>query len=325
MAFEVTLKLFTSTSLILFSTIFCYITYHTIIRTWSYFTKKNIKFVRGLPILGTHWRAMFGLESIPESFGRLYTSFPNDAIFGIYELFGKPAYVIRDVNTIKLVTIKDFDHFQNHSTVIDEKAERLFSKSVFTMRGKRWHEMRTALSPAFTGSKMRLMFGLIDDVAQQYTNHLKIDLKNCGPVKKFELRQLFDHVACDTIASCAFGMNVNSIENPKNEFAAAGNYILNQFGFKLFLFNLLPKLMNFFRINIFDKKQSQFFHDITLENMNYRKKNQVKRNDFIDLLIEIEKGKLKYVKDDKYADAGFATVEESATGVSYKTRKYSYT
>lgn len=296
------------------NTIVCLVLYQTVLRTWNRFTKQNIKFDRGIPVLGSHYRVMMGRQSIAEGFQKLYEKFPNEKIIGFYELFGKASYLIRDTEVIKNVAIKDFDSFQNHSFSVAEHADPLMSKSMFTMEGQRWREMRSTMSPAFTGSKMRLMFGLLDDVGQKFTNYLKKDIGS-RPVKKYEVKELFERLASDTIASCAFGMTTNSLENKDNEFYEAGQYVSQKIGLKLFIFSLFPKVMNFFRIRVFNEKQTEFFRSMTKGNMDYRKKNNVKRNDMIDLMIEAQKGTLSHTKDDKnFSDAGFATVEESSIG-----------
>lgn len=47
-------------------------------------------------------------------------SFRSSRILGTFE-FRQPALVVRDPETIKQVFVKDFDHFEDHRTVIDDK------------------------------------------------------------------------------------------------------------------------------------------------------------------------------------------------------------
>ena len=90
---------------------------------------------------------------------------------GIFE-FLQPLFLIRDPELIKQITIKDFDHFVNHRGNIDENIEPLFGRSLFVMKDQRWKEMRSTLSPAFTGSKMRNMFSLVADCSNDTINYL---------------------------------------------------------------------------------------------------------------------------------------------------------
>lgn len=51
-----------------------------------------------------------------------------------------------------------------------------------------------------------------------------------------------------------------------------------------------------------------------MDTINQRKENNIVRQDMIDLVIQAQKGVLKHLNNDKYNDAGFATVEESNIG-----------
>lgn len=56
-------------------------------------------------------------------------------ILGVFN-FRQPLLVIRDPETIKQVIVKDFDHFEDHSHVLDDKViERSpFEISVLTLK-----------------------------------------------------------------------------------------------------------------------------------------------------------------------------------------------
>lgn len=60
-----------------------------------------------------------------------------------------PAYIIRDPELIKQIGIKDFDHFSDHPKLHTDK-----NNALNALTGQKWRDMRSTLSPAFTGSKM---------------------------------------------------------------------------------------------------------------------------------------------------------------------------
>lgn len=72
---------------------------------------------------------------------------------------------VRDPELIKQLTIKDFDHFPDHFSIFDEEMDPLMANSLVMMKGQKWRDMRATLSPAFTGSKMRQMFVLVNVLA----------------------------------------------------------------------------------------------------------------------------------------------------------------
>lgn len=93
-------------------------------------------------------------------------------IFGYYD-FLKPTVFIRDPEIIKQITIKDFEHFEDHPPFIDAEATSdLFGKSLLLLTGQKWRDMRITLSPAFAGSKMRIMFKLVTKCVDEMAKHL---------------------------------------------------------------------------------------------------------------------------------------------------------
>lgn len=44
--------------------------------------------------------------------------------------------VLRDVELLKTIGVKDFDTFHDHMSFIDEKGEDLFGKALFNLKGK---------------------------------------------------------------------------------------------------------------------------------------------------------------------------------------------
>jgi len=113
---------------------------------------------------------------------------------GIFEV-RQPVIFIRDPELIKLITVKHFDHFVNHRTKIDENIEPLFGRSLFVMKDQRWKEMRSTLSPAFTGSKMRNMFSLVADCSNEAINYL-LKEANEKPME-IEMKDLFTRFVID--------------------------------------------------------------------------------------------------------------------------------
>lgn len=51
--------------------------------------------------------------------------------------------------------MKEFDHFENRSTFVDEAADKLLGNSLIMLKGQKWKNMRATLSPAFTGNTFR--------------------------------------------------------------------------------------------------------------------------------------------------------------------------
>lgn len=59
--------------------------------------------------------------------------------------------LLRDPQLIKQLTVRDFDHFMNHRVLMTEELDPLFGKNLVSLTGQKWRDMRSTLSPAFTG------------------------------------------------------------------------------------------------------------------------------------------------------------------------------
>lgn len=64
-----------------------------------------------------------------------YQLHPDAKFVGIYESL-TPIIVLRDLNLIKSITMKKFDHFTNHRTFVDKDIDPIFAEMLFSMNGE---------------------------------------------------------------------------------------------------------------------------------------------------------------------------------------------
>lgn len=289
------------------------VVYHYVWRNWSYFSDRNVKFVRGWPILGSTYRTVLGLEPGAISYQRCYEAHPNEKFIGIYEVFGEPTYLIRDPDLIKQLAISDFDHFVNHKAVLGEDVDPLVDRSLFFIHGERWRRMRATMSPNFTGTRMRAMHELIIRYTEEFVATLKSISGNASS-NIYNTKALISQYANDIIATTAFGIELNTLKDPENEFYKVGADITN-FGFwaslKFVGCSNFPTLMKALNIRIISDKSAKFLRHIVTDNIEQRKNSQIVRNDFIDLMMKAKEG--TDLSKDEAADIniGFSAVDES--------------
>lgn len=311
-----------STTSLLVGSVVATFVYYTCVQHWFFFSEKGVPFVRGLPVLGSLWRMLFGIHSFNGAFLDMYRQFPRERFFGMFEMFGRPVYVIRDPELAKQIFIRDFDHFVNHRATVSTDSDSILGRTMFIVRDERWRTIRSTVSPAFTSSKMRLMLSLVANCARSFSTQLRVQTGAAPRV--FDMRDLFGRFACDTIATSAFGMEVNSLREPDNAFFRMGMKVSSFTGLqgmKFLAYSAIPKVMRVLRIPFFTVGESEFYRDLVQKNMQYREKNNITRHDMINLLIEAKKGKLFHTDADNNESAserniGFATVEESDVGKS---------
>lgn len=275
--------------------------YHYILRTWFYFSDRNVKFVRGIPLIGSLYRSLLGLEPAAITYRRYYRRFANEKFIGMYDLGGKPFYMIRDPKLIKQVTTTDFDHFINPKFTFGNEND-LLAHTLFGMRNREWRQMRMTMNPTFSTNQLRSMHKLMVHCCEQFVDALKETDKTA---KMFDTRDLFSRYANDIIATTAFGVELNSLREPDNDFFKVGSS-LAEFryldGLK-FLANLsFPSVFKSLDIRVTRDKNLQFMRTIVKQNIAERKNRDIGRNDMIDLLIRARDGKLQ--SDDDVEEFG---------------------
>jgi cytochrome P450 family 6 len=168
------------------------------------------------------------------------------------------------------------------------------------LKGSKWRIVRSKLTPSFTSSKMKMMFNLMTECAEQLQQYLDKPARN-GDI--LEIKDIMARFTTDVTCSCVFGINCNSIRDPNSEFRKMGKHIIEQsFGIHLqkFLRSFSSFLLKLFHVRQHSDKVSNFFMRVVKEVIDYREKNNVVRNDLIQLLVQLKnKGKIEDDGDNK--------------------------
>ncbi|XP_057666059.1 cytochrome P450 9e2-like [Diorhabda carinulata] len=265
--------------------------YYNAVKPMNYWKKRGVIQSDPVWLLGDQWKQVFGLESIVDMFTRLYNLSPNARYCGIYQ-FTTPALMIRDTKLLKLITVKDFDHFMNHKPLIPDGADPLWNKNIFALKDHRWKSVRPILTPSFTSSKMKSMFIFMSDCAQNFVNYFLKERGN-GDVIDVCMKDISSRFSNDVIASTTFGLQVDSFKDPDNEFYYRCKDITNFATpwriIKMLGFATVPRLFKFFDVKFFDSESRQFFINIVKNSIKMRKEHDVDRHDMLHLLLEAKK------------------------------------
>uniref|UniRef100_A0A2H1WGF2 unspecific monooxygenase n=1 Tax=Spodoptera frugiperda TaxID=7108 RepID=A0A2H1WGF2_SPOFR len=254
------------------------------------------------------------IDHICDSVMKLYNDFPEERRFvGRYE-FVNELIMVRDIDLIKKIAVKDFEHFLDHRFIFSS-SESYFSRNLFSLRGgQEWKDMRSTLSPAFTSSKMRLMVPFMVEVGEQMMQSLHQSIKQSkdGSID-IECKDLTTRYANDVIASCAFGLKVDSHNDKNNTFYALGKET-SSFNFRqmmtFFMLINAPALakvqpMTYFvkalpssfsipqllKLDFLSESSKEAFKKLVLGTMENRELKNIIRPDMIHLLMEAKKGK----------------------------------
>ena len=148
------------------------------------------------------------------------------------------------------------------------------------------------------------MVPLMHKVADQSVLYLE---EFCG--KNLDGKAFLRKFALDVIVSTGFGYEINSFINPNNPFANNCNMLISkQSKYLKMLSKILemfaPRLFKYLDLPYFDQDVAEFFVKMISQSIEERKKNGIRRNDFIDLVQDI------LVKEGKKDLIGHKDMEE---------------
>ncbi|XP_058059543.1 probable cytochrome P450 9f2 [Anopheles bellator] len=293
-----------------------FLLYRWSVATYDYFEKRKIPFVKPVPFFGQLLAFFARTKHAVDIASEGYEMFPNSRVSGLFSL-RTPRLLVHDPVLFKQMAIKDFDHFSDHVSQLSIEDDPLLARSLFFTNGTRWRHHRSGLSPAFTGSKMRNMFGLLSKSAGNFVQRLLVSQQR--KPDPLELRDLYSRLGHDAMTSISFGVDVDSLSDPNNEFFAKGARLAKidgAPGFKLALSTILPNVYRFFRCAILDKDVNAFYLNAVSQNIRYREENHITRPDFIHLLLQARKDELRSEKaeDEALENAGLSTAETHTIG-----------
>lgn len=211
--------------------------------------------------------------------------------FGGFSQFVIPSVIVVDPELIKTILVKDFNVFTDHGVFVNAKDDPL-SAHLFALEGQPWRELRQKLTPTFTSGRMKQMFGTIRDVARELDHYME----EIHRQPEVEMKDILGRFTTDVIGTCAFGIECNTLKAPDSEFRKYGNKAFELtplMMMKAFLASAYPGLIRMLHMKITNSDVEKFFMDIVQETVNYRESNDIKRNDFMNLLLQIKnKGKV---------------------------------
>ncbi|CAD7086417.1 unnamed protein product [Hermetia illucens] len=252
-------------------------------RKFSYWKDRGIRHLEPkFPLGNLPWNRRSDLKDV---FEKLYSLGRGVPFVGAYFIL-KPVVVATDLDFVKDVLVKDFQSFHGRGVHLNEKDDPI-SAHLFSLNGSKWKSLRMKLSPTFTSGKMKSMFPTIIDVSERFNEALTEFVKTNAEIDVKEVLACF---GTDVIGRCAFGLEFNTLKNPDTEFRKYGRMVFEQMGGNTLKRTItqIPKLASLLRLTIFSKEVNDFFLGIVRQTIEHREKNNEKRNDFMDLLIDLK-------------------------------------
>lgn len=257
-------------------------------RAYRYWENRNVfSLPPSLPF--GHFKSSI-LQKIPtyEEASRIYRKLkPTGKPYtGLY-FFWEPSLLILDPEYCKLIMTIDMQYFNARIIYIEKpvKHEPLV-EHLLNIGGQKWKFLRTKLSPTFTSGKMKAMFSILVKCSTDLNDILNIHSATGEPL---DVKETMGKFTTDVISSCAFGIECNCQKDPDNfirkfvkEIQICGTSV------RVLLFRFLPSLFLNFGITLTPRKLNDFFMNLISDTIKYREKNNITRNDFLNLLMQLK-------------------------------------
>ncbi|ELT88036.1 hypothetical protein CAPTEDRAFT_126438 [Capitella teleta] len=261
---------------------------------------------------------------------------PEKAFPQLIKEFGKvvgvftgttPNILIADLDILKEIQVKEFHCFQSRKN-LGLSPERPMNKMLNVLEGEAWRHVRNQCTPAFSGSKLRLMSSQMNRCAELLVSNIEAKSEHA-----VDILQHMGAFSMDVIASVAFGLDVDSQKDPNDPFLHHARK-----SFKSNMKNPLTLLMLFappvgrlfqrlFGLRILPEDTCQFFMDILEQALDARRRESKGRVDFLQLMLkaqEEEEGSGRRLTHDEVLSqgfvfffAGYSTISSGLTNTAY--------
>ncbi|XP_075979686.1 cytochrome P450 6B1-like [Anticarsia gemmatalis] len=322
------LRYYTFGSIVLWYIISCGLSFAVVLAITTYdhdyWRSRGVFSPPAWPVVGHILSVVMFKEQGGMCFKRIYDTYKDLKFLGTHQFYQR-TLVVRDPELIRRVCVNDFQHFTDRGFFFNKDVDPL-AGSVLFLRGNEWKRLRAKISPIFSPNKLRGMFPLIENTAEEFVTRVKelltqpktntiqpadqgesqpknttsngITKEANGQSNGVKLNysvvnseKLVGGYTADAIVPCAFGLKSNVMYNEEDPFAVA----LHAF-YEMSLFNIFEKTMRqfwpafvlFFRMRIIPKKTHDFFYNIVTSVLRARENGvQEKRGDFIDMMMAL--------------------------------------
>ncbi|XP_041533949.1 cytochrome P450 3A11-like [Microtus oregoni] len=247
------------------------------------FKKQGIPGPKPLPFLGT---LMNYYEGVWKFDAMCYKKYGK--IWGLHE-GPTPVLAITDTEMIKNVLVKEFYSVFTNRRRIGPLG--IMCKAVSSAKDEEWKRIRALLSPTFTSGKLKEMFPIIEHYGDILVKYLRREAEKGKPLT---LKEVLGAYSLDVITSTAFGVNVDSLNNPNDPFVEKTKNLLRLDFFSplvmsTVLFPFLTPIYEMLNVTRYPKDSIAFFKKFVARMKENRLNSDEKhRVDFLQLMMDTQ-------------------------------------
>ncbi|XP_038202455.1 cytochrome P450 3A31-like isoform X8 [Arvicola amphibius] len=222
-------------------------------RNHDVFKKQGIPGPKPLPFLGT---LLNYYEGVWKFDAKCYKTYGK--MWGLFE-GPTPMLAITDTEMIKNVLVKDcYSVFTNRRNL---GPAGIMNKALSSSKDEDWKRIRALLSPTFTSGKLKEMFPIVEQYGDILVKYLRREAEKGKPIT---MKEVLGAYSLDVITSTAFGVNVDSLNNPNDPFMEKTKKLVKiDFFSPLFmsvvLFPFLTPIYEMLNVSRFPKDSIAFF------------------------------------------------------------------
>ncbi|XP_057603658.1 cytochrome P450 3A29-like [Hippopotamus amphibius kiboko] len=212
-------------------------------------------------------------------------------MWGFYE-GRQPMLAITDPDVIKSVLVKEcYSVFTNRRP---PGPVGVLKTAITIAEDEQWKRIRMLLSPTFTSGKLKEMFPIIGQIGDVLVRNLKKEAEKGKPIN---MKDFFGAYSMDVITGTAFGVNIDSLNNPHDPFVEYSKKILkinifDPFILSILFFPFLTPVFEALNISLFPKSSMNFFtKSIKGMKESRLKDKQTHRVDLLQLMINSQNAK----------------------------------
>ncbi|XP_068633717.1 cytochrome P450 6B5-like [Battus philenor] len=258
-----------------------------------YWKRRGVKYFAESKTFGIFWDYIVKNRPMFELFSDIYKKYADEPAVGMAS-FSAPNLFVRDLTNVQHVLHLDFKSFSHRG--IDVAEEDKLADSILFMNGKRWKLMRQSMTPLFTAAKLKNMYYIMDRSGLDFVDYL-----NKHPEKLNG--NIFDTLTtfcCAAIVASIFGIGTESIfDSPFLTTARTALAPTFWSNFKFSLSSISPTLFKALKLKLFGEHED-FFISVIKQVIRQREKENVKKHDFADICVSLQKQGILYDLETEY-------------------------
>ncbi|ODM91411.1 Cytochrome P450 9e2 [Orchesella cincta] len=243
-----------------------------------------------------------GRKGLPLADDFAYQTMGGEKYCGVSEM-GNNMIIIKDLELLKKILIKDFDHFVDRRDFLD--SERTFKRMLPSLKGDEWKGVRAEVIPIFKTGKIRKMMEIFNKVGKMWVADFKEKAASSRDGSAIiEALPTVNAYTIDVIASAIFGIQSETIKNPNSTFAKMATKMSEPSKWqliKIVFFLQFPKFASkVLQMQIIDEDVRNYFEGILEQGLKARMSGSIEnRNDVLQLLVEAKKNEIKNAGEKK--------------------------